>query len=431
MSTLEEIITQADLASADLETHANLAETNTAGTTNQVSVNKQDKGFITLPQINNTEFNRGILGVLFAETPEQSTESFIEVEMYMPNFVTDTAIDAQVAVGELAVANCFQTSGYKTTRFPLYPSREVVYSENISDLALMNATKAEGNLEKLLTKHNRSAAYALSKTIQVKAYQNASTNAASGELIGIKTLMNKYDVAVTGTATAAAAEGYYRNNIAYSVVNTNLAVLSILATHQNRVSENGVTKAILIVPTGTGAAFKKYFKDQADTAPIGVYNITPENSQDLTPFAPGGAYSMFLDKGDKFQILSDMWIVESKQVTSQEATYLPIEINGIAAFVNKYIGSEVVRTTFMYNGDRTKDYLLSNGVSPDQLEYQPATAQFPCNSASVKKDWFGYLFLQGAGLGRVWTGIVLLTNSNLPTAAQTVPVLAQTINLYA
>jgi hypothetical protein len=139
---------------------------------------------------------------------------------------------------------------------------------------------------------------------------------------------------------------------------------------------------------------------------------------------------MFADKGDKFQILSDMWILESKSVVSQEATYLPIEINGISALTNGYIGDEVIKTTVMYNGDRTKEFLLANGIKPEQLEYQPATASFPCNSAAIKKDWFGYLFFNGAGLGRVWTGIALLTNTALPTVAQTLPNSTGTINLY-
>ena len=175
MSTIEELLTKSDEVNANLETTINFAENNVnQGNANSISVNKQVKEFVTLPQINNTDFNRGLLGLAFDATPTQTDASFVEVEMYYPSTVANPG--SLPAVAELATADCYQTTSYKTVRFPLYPSKESRISETISEIALINSLKATGNLEALIAKHSKSTTYALSRVLSNKLYSGTTIN---------------------------------------------------------------------------------------------------------------------------------------------------------------------------------------------------------------------------------------------------------------
>jgi hypothetical protein len=427
--TTEELMQEANLAVNNANTTVQLADTNSyKDDTNTTSTNKQPKGFIAINAgvgKEKTEFTRGLLGQIFTNKPATRTsQTFKEVEMYSPvSAATDTK-----AVAELATSDCYQTSGYKTVKHLLYPAREAFISETVADSVLISEKGTVGNIESLYAKHSRSATYALSRKIQAKLYSNnnAVNGKSAGEIVGIKNLMTKIDTA-TGTPTASGTEGYYFNNLSYTATNTSNAVQSILATHSNRTTEQQVTKAILIVPFATGVLFKKYFKDQSDTAPIATYNIDAvKDGANIDPFGKGTAYSMFADMGDKYQILNDLWIVESKDCTAKECTYLPIEINGIPALTNEYLLPEIVNTVVLYNGDTTKSILIESGIT--QLE---PNSSLPCNSFAIKKEWYGYLYFQGAMLGRVWTNITTLSSSALPSTARDIPTFTGTINPYA
>jgi len=426
MSTIDDLITKSEEATATLETTVNFADSNVyTNNANTASPNKQSKEFITLPQINNTDFNRGLLGIAFDTTPKQSTSSFAEVEMYNPTAVSNPA--SLTAVAELATANCYQATSYRSVRFNVTPAKESRISETISDITLATSFATNGNLESLIAKHSRSTTYQLSRVINAKLYSGSSTSSTSQELVGVKSILTKFDVAVTGTATAGGSEGYYANKVAYTVPNTNLFVQSVLATHNNRVTEQQVTKAVLIVPTNTGVLLKKYFRDQSDTAPIAVYNIDGKTPS-IDPFGKGTAYSMFADMGDRYQVLADLWIVESKDQVANEAIYLPIEVNGIPAITNEYIGNNVVRTALLYNGDGAKEQLLNANIPAEQLEL---TASLPCDSFAIKKTWYGFIFFNASPLGRIWTNAQLLTSTALPTSASTIPTFTNAVNLYA